>query len=414
VSIDPILPPARVMCAGVDWAKDDHAVAVVAADGEVLDRFTVCHNAADLRSMVNRLLKRGVGEVGIERPDGPVVEALLQAGLVVFVIPPGQLKNLRSRYGSAGNKDDRFDAYVLADVVRTDRRRLRPLVRDTAATTALRRSVRARKDLVAHRVAVANQLRAHLQIVFPAAACLFADIDSDISLRFLDRFTTQAQAGWLSVKRLAAWLRSVGYCGRTTPETLYARLTGAPDGATGEHDTVDAATTGAYVAVLRTLTTQIEVLAGRIAEQLALHPDGHLFTALPRAGKVRAARLLAEIGDARGRFPTPESLACLAGVAPSTRQSGKTKAVTFRWSADKQLRDALCDFAGDSRHANPWAADLYQRARARGHDHPHAVRILARAWVHIIWRCWQDSTPYDPASHRALQTLLKQDQQPAA
>ena len=111
----------------------------------------------------------------------------------------------------------------------------------------------------------------------------------------------------------------------------------------------------------------------------------HIVKSLPRAGTLRAARLLAEIGDARGRFPTAEALACLAGVAPSTRQSGKTKAVTYRWAADKELRDALCDFAGDCRRANRWAEDLYQRARARGHDHPHAVRILGRAWANIIW-----------------------------
>ncbi len=104
--------------------------------------------------------------------------------------------------------------------------------------------------------------------------------------------------------------------------------------------------------------------------------------------------------------PHPGSLACLAGAAPSTRQSGKIRAVTFRWSCDKQLRDAVTDFAGDSRHANPWAADLYQRARARGHDHPHAVRILARAWLFIIWHCWQDHAAYDPAHHHALQRIL--------
>jgi transposase len=332
----------------------------------------------------------------------------------VLVIPPGQLKNLRSRYGSAGNKDDRFDAYVLGDVVRTDRRRLRPLVRDSDATTALRSLVRARKDLVAHRVAVANQLRAHVQTVFPGAATLFADIDSEVSLRFLKRFTTQSQADWLSPKRMAAWLRSVGYCGRTDPSVLHARLAGAPRGATGEHADVHPAATTAFVAVLRSLCAQIQALAHRIGEQLTIHPDGRVFTSLPRSGTVRAARLLGEIGDARGRFPTPESLACLAGVAPSTRQSGKVTAVTFRSGADKQLRDALCDFAGDSRHANPWAADLYRRARARGHDHPHAVRILARAWAHVIWRCWQDNTPYDPAAHRALQHVLNQDQPTAA
>src|ERR1700712_1450618 len=185
--------PGRV-CAGVDWAKDDHAVAIIAPDGHVLDRFTVTHDTAGLRSMGRRLLTAGVEEVGIERGDGPVVEALLQAELTVLVIPPAQLKNLRSRYGSAGNKDDRYDAYILADVVRTDRPRLRPLVCDSSATPALRIPVRARRDLVAHRIAAANQLRAHLQIVFPGATCLFAAIDSTISLTFLQRFTTQAQA----------------------------------------------------------------------------------------------------------------------------------------------------------------------------------------------------------------------------
>lgn len=407
--------PARArVTAGVDWAKEEHAVCVVDAEGGVSGQFTIGHDAPGLRSMVRRLLSAGVTQVGIERVDGPVVEALLQAEITVFVIPPSQVKNLRSRYGSAGNKDDRFDAYVLADVVRTDLRRLRPLVRDSAQTTALRSLVRARKDLVAHRVGLANQLRAHLQIVFPAATGLFADIDSRISLTFLERFTTQTQADWLSVKRLGTWLRSVGYSGRTDHTVLHERLTTAARSAPGEHEQVHAATTTALIAVLRTVTAQIDALATRIAEQLAQHPDGHIFTSLPRSGTVRAARLLAEIGDARGRFPTPDSLTCLAGVAPSTRQSGKVKSVTFRWAVDKQLRDAVCDFAGDSRHANPWAADLHRRATARGCDHPHAVRILARAWLNIIWRTWQDGAAYNPDHHRALQTLLNQDQPKAA
>jgi transposase len=123
---------------------------------------------------------------------------------------------------------------------------------------------------------------------------------------------------------------------------------------------------------------------------------------------VRTAGLLAEIGDARGRYPTPEVLTSLAGAAPSTRQSGKAKIVAYRWAVDKQLRGAVIDFAGDSHHANAWAADLYKRARDRGHDHPHAVRILARAWLHIIWRCWQDNAPYDRARHHALQRVLAQ------
>nr|WP_290515625.1 IS110 family transposase [Aeromicrobium sp.] len=127
---------------------------------------------------------------------------------------------------------------------------------------------------------------------------------------------------------------------------------------------------------------------------------------MPRAGSVRAARLLAEIGDSRARLPTPESLACLAGVAPSTRASGKGRQVGSRWACNQQLRDAVCDFTGDSRRANPWAEDIYQQACNRGHDHAHSVRILAPAWLYVIWHCWQDKTAYEPARHHALQRLL--------
>ncbi|MQA08989.1 MAG: transposase [Pseudonocardiaceae bacterium] len=344
-------PPGGVT-AGLDWARDDHAVAVVDERGRERVRHRVEHSAAGLRELIETVRGAGCGEVAIERPDGPVVDALFAAGLTVVVISPNQVKNLRGRYGSAGNKDDRFDAYVLADTLRTDRARLRPLVPDTAQTISLRRAVRARKDLVSHRVGVANQLRAHLRNAFPGAVGLFAEIDSPISLAFLTRFDTQDRADWLSPKRLAAWLSSVGYSGRSDPAVLHT-------------------------------------------------------------GRVRAARLLAEIGDCRAKFPTPESLACLAGAAPSTRQSGKLRTVGFRWSCDKQLRDAVIDFAADSRRTHPWAADLYNRARARGHNHPHAARILARAWLYVIWHCWQNNLAYDPTQHGALQRLL-QDQQAAA
>ena len=225
---------------------------------------------------------------------------------------------------------------------------------------------------------------------------------------FLERFTTQTQADWLSVKRLGTWLRSVSYSGGTHPAALHARLLAAPRGTTDIDAGVHADTTKAYVAILRILNTQIAALEDNLAVQLTTHPDAHIYASLPRVKTLRIARLLAEIGDARGKFPTPDSLAALAGVAPSTRQSGKVKTVTFRWACNKQLRDALCDFAGDSRHDNPWAADLYDRAIARGHHHPHAVRILARAWAGVIWRCWQENLSYDPTQHRALQNLLSQ------
>ena len=219
--------PANGLTCGIDWSCADHAVSIVDPRGCEVHRSTVEHDAAGLRELVALLARAGVSEVAIERPDGPVVDTLLGAGVTVVVISPNQVKNLRSRYGSAGNKDDRFDAFVLADTLRTDRTRLRPLVPDSAATLALRANCRARKDLITHRVAVANQLREHLKGVFPGPIGLFEDLDSLISLKFLTRFDCQDRADWLTPTRLGNWLKSVGYTGRTHPAILHARLTAA-------------------------------------------------------------------------------------------------------------------------------------------------------------------------------------------
>src|SRR5215472_16323612 len=238
----PGTPPGG-LTAGIDWASADHAVCVVGAAGVVAGRFGVEHPAGGLRALVSRLAGAGVREAAIERGDGPVVDALLEAGVTVVVITPRQVKNLRARYGAARNKDDRFDAFVLADVLRTDRARLRPLIPDSPATTTLRQACRARQDLVRHRVAVGNQLRAHLLCAFPGMVGLFSRLDSAVSLAFLARFDCQDRAGWLSEKRLAAWLDSAGYSGRTSPAELSRRLRSAPRGATGQHGAASAQVT---------------------------------------------------------------------------------------------------------------------------------------------------------------------------
>jgi transposase len=391
--------------AGVDWAENNHVVCLIDADGEVVERVTVGHDRAGIARLVTVLAAGPVAGVGIERGDGPLVTALLAVGLPVFVIAPSQVKALRGRYGSAGNKDDRFDAFVLADVVRTDRRRLKALVPDRADTQVLRALVRARRDLVGHRLAVANQLRAHLLGVLPGVVGLFSELDAATSRAFIADFGTQDAVDALTAEQLQPWLTARHYHVKPA-SVLLQRLREAAPGITAAAGQALAGITQAYLAALNAVMTQIEALETQIGKALAVHPDAVVFTSLPRAGTVRAARLLAEIGDCRGRFPTAASLAGLAGVTPSTRQSGNTRIVAFRWAVDKQLRDAVCNFAADSRQSNPWAADLYQQARTRGKNHNHAVRILARAWLTVIWKCWTTSTPYNPAQHRALQNLL--------
>jgi transposase len=315
-----------------------------------------------------------------------------------MVITPRQVKGLRSRYTGSGAKSDAGDAYLLADVLRADGHRLTPLTQDSDATQVLRSLSRTRKQLVEARVGMMNQLRAELERCFPGAIGLFARLDSDVTIAFLRRYPTQHAAARLTQARFAAIMRRVAYCGRKPVAELYARIVEAPSaGLTAEEADGPAVCVHALLRAMETVRDQERELEAEITERLDAHADAHIFTSLPKAGHgVRAAALLAEIGDVRARFPDEESLAALAGVAPVTRASGKIHSVGFRWAADKKLRNALIDFADDSRHASPWAAHIYQNAIHRGKRHPHAVRILARAWVRVIWRCWQDHTTYNP------------------
>lgn len=400
-----IQDPARpVRWAGVDWSWSEHAVCVIDDAGAALARLAVPHTKAGLANLVTSLERHHVDGVAIERGDGPVVAALLEAGLTVFVIPSRQVTALRTRYGSAGNKDDRFDAYLLADVLRTDRHRLTALAVDSEATVGLRMLVRARADLVKARVAAHNQLRAHLQTAHPGAVGLFSDLDGKVSLAFLTRFPTPRHVRWLSEKRLATWLAGVHYTrsNTRTPAALLAHLRQAPAGLV-EGPAADAAEviTGELVALLKSLRDRVAALETAIDQALDGHADQAVFTSLPRSGRVRAATLLAEIGDARGRFPTDDALAATAGISPSTRASGRARYVAFRRACNYRLRQALVDFADGSRAGSPWAQDIYARARARGQGHAHAVRVLARAWLRVIWRCWNDRVAYDPVHHEA-------------
>jgi len=200
-----------------------------------------------------------------------------------------------------------------------------------------------------------------------------------------------------------------GYSGRRTAAELLARLRAAPAGATGEalsealRDTVLAAT-----GVLTALNAAVRNLDRSVAAHLGEHPDGAIFTSLPRSGQVNAAQVLAEWGDCRQAYAGPDSVAALAGCTPVTKESGKHRAVHFRWACNKRFRAAITTFADNSRHASPWAAKVYDDARASGKDHPHAIRVLARAWIRVIWRCWLDGVPYDPATHGAAAALAGQ------
>ena len=391
------------MFCGIDWASERHAVCVLDDAGTTISTFEVTHSADGLEELVARLrrLNDPAGlPVAIERPDGRLVDRLLEAGHPVVPVQSNAIKAWRDAEVLSGAKTDSGDAMVIAEYLRLRHHRLRVLQPFSAETRALRAVVRTRTDLVDQRVAAANQLAACLDAFWPGAKQVFADVWSPIALDFLTRYPTPESAAHLGERRMAAFLIKHGYSGRRPTAELLDRLRTAPAGLCGTVE-VDARRDAvlALVRVLHARNQAIKDLDRAVVAHLSEHPDAATFTSLPRSGQVNAAQVLAEWGDCRPAYDGPDAVACLAGATPVTRQSGKHRSVSFRWACNKRFRQAICTFADNSRHASPWAAKVYANAIARGCDHPHAIRILARAWIRVIWRCWHDGVPYDPTKH---------------
>ena len=358
---------------------------------------------------MRRLLRLRVKLVALERPDGLLIERLLDAGLTVVAVHPNQVKAMRPRFSVAGGKSDGFDSFVLAELARTDSHRFRVLEPDSDRTKALRAMTRARDSLVHTRVGLANQLRDQLGTFWPGASKVFCSVDTQIALAFLRRYPTPVIPAVWGSSAWQAFLKRHGYPGRKPARELLTRL---QEGAEGRADELEIQARRevvlALVSALEPIVERISELTIEIRHALDAHPDGDTFRSLfiAKDSWLCAATMLAEIGDCRERYPTYRALAADAGQCPVAVESGKSKHAQFRWACDHRLRQAFCTLADSSRRHNPWAADIYDRARARGASHTHATRILGRAWSQVIWRLWHDHDTYDPLQHTALQRLI--------
>ena len=247
--------------AGVDWASEKHDVLIADETGQELLAATFVHDEAGLRSLCRALVRHDVQLVAVERPDGLLVERLLDAGLRVLALHPNQVAATRARFRASGGKSDRFDAFVLCELARTDSHRFRVLEPDSDQTKALRALTRGREELVQARVALCNQLRAELERFWPAPIGLFSELDSQISLAFLEHYPSPVEARTLGEKRMAAFLARHRYSGNQAPAKLVAKLRSAPQGRAGAAEIqVRKRLVLALVAALKPLVADIKAL----------------------------------------------------------------------------------------------------------------------------------------------------------
>ncbi|RBM22425.1 IS110 family transposase [Streptomyces sp. PT12] len=392
------------MFIGWDWATETHDVTVMDESGRRIDRWELAHTEEGFAKTLARLRRHGAPAdlpVAIETTRGLAVDRLLAAGHPVVPVHPNAFHAMRARWGASKAKTDAGDSMKLADYLRTDGHLLPRLEPTDQATLGLQALTRQRADHVEAKVAAVNQLAALLDEHWPGGKAVFANLDSDIAMAFLERYPTPASAAKLTAGRLEAWCKHRGYSGKKPGSVLIERLRTAPTAASRLGGDVVKQLIRVQVQLVQGIRTTIRTLDKAIAEAAETHPYAPLFATMPRIGKVNLGQIIGEIGPILERTQTCEQLIAETGVVPVTRASGKSHAVSFRFATNRRARLTLTTFADNSRHSSDWAAKIYNDARARKKRHPHATRILARAWLRVIWACWRDGTCYDPATHQA-------------
>ncbi|WP_438296350.1 transposase [Streptomyces sp. HUAS TT7] len=272
---------------------------------------------------------------------------------------------------------------------------------DTQPADTTPHNHRQRAGHIEAKVAAVNQLAALLDEHWPGGKAVFYELDSDIAMAFLERFPTPASAAKLTAGRLEVWCKRHGYPGKKPGSVLIERLRSAPKAASRLSEQTAGQLICVQVQLVQGARATIRTLDKAISETTEKHPYAPLFATMPRIGKASLGQAIGEIGPILERAQSCEQLIAEAGVVPVTRASGKSRTVAFRFATNRRARVALTTFADNSRHGNDWAAKIYNDARARKKRHPHAVRILARAWLRVMWACWRDGACYDPAIHQA-------------
>ncbi len=395
---------------GDDWAEDHHDVELMDSAGRKLAKARLPEGVAGI-ARLHAMIGAQLGDaeaaevaVGIETDRGPWVAALIAAGYTVYAVNPLQAARYRERSSVSGAKSDAADAHILAGMVRTDAHQLRPVAGDSAGAEAVKVVARAHKTLIWERTRHTQRLRHALREYFPAALEAFDDLDAADTLELLGKAPDPRSAAKLTLNQIRAALKRARRRDIDAKATrIQSVLRGEQLGRAAVITTAYAVTTRSAVAVLATLDEQVKLLEKQVEESFGRHPDAEIILSQPGIGSVIGARVLAEFGDAPGRYASAKSRKNYAATSPITRASGKRKVVLARFVHNDRLVDALMSQAFSSLQASPGARAYYDQLRAREVGHRAALRQLANRLVGIMHGCLKTRTLYNEAtawSHR--------------
>jgi transposase len=388
---------------GIDQSPERHVVCIIDPRGSQLARLQVPYSAGGFQQMHQccQMLQASPEEclVALESDHSLVVDYLLDHGYPVYVVSGKAVDRYRDRHRQSRSISDAADAFVLANILRTDRHLYAPWEADMPITRRIRSQVRLVMNLKRIVIRLSNQLRNLLWRYYPVAADLFSGLDRQIALQFIQAFPTPQAALRLTSEEFTTFCRAHRYRRSDLIVRRYATLLNAQTYATPEVAQAYAGQAQALARTLCVLVTERYQAHQELTRCFHRHPDAHIFASLPGAGDLLAPALLSKFRDCRRRFPTAAVAQATAGTSPVTIQSGKKRRVQFRRACDREFRYFATQFARSSAKQAPWAASYFASVRPRCEKASQAYRCLANRWIGIIWRLWTDRVEYDESVH---------------
>jgi transposase len=395
---------------GVDWADEKHAVCLMDREKGLQEAYFVENTPGALTDWVASLRKRFPDTpiaVCLEQKRGALIYALMKYEfLVLLPVNPKQLARFREVVGVSGAKDDPNDAQLLAELCAKHGEHMRIWNPGDEQTRLLMLLVEARRHLVDERTALKNRLKSCLKEYFPQALELCPQLHSPLACALFARWPSLPALQAASNEEIIQVFRDC-HCNNSLQRARRLQIIRE-----GIPLTKDVAIVTSHQMLVRCLVRQILDLNEAIAEfssQIEMvfhtHTDYAIFHSFPGAGPAMGPRLLSAFGSDRDRYAGAVDLQALSGIAPVTRQSGKSRVVRRRWACNKFLRQTFHEYAAQSVKYSSWARAYYTMMKARTGGHHAALRALAFKWMRILFRCWQNHDVYDEA--RYLESLRR-------
>jgi transposase len=402
---------------GVDWADKTHQLYVADESARKIKELEVQQTPeemAELGRWLDESQSNGIELwAAIEKPHGRIVDFLLDHAVVVYPINPKALDRARDRFRMSQSKSDGFDAYVLAEFLRTDHAHLRALEPNTAEAQELKMLTRDHQRLGRQKTRLLNQIGITLKEYYPRPLEVFEDLETKIALDFLKAYPTPQALSKLTRRGWNRFAKRDHHLSEARSNELWENLD-KPQLAVPQH--VVRAKAKLLLALVMQLEASLKAVNSyneEVESFFAAMPAAEIAKTLPGAKSgITIATIWAELGDAQKRWNSFRHLQAEAGAVPVTKSSSKSRVVQFRYGCNKHLRHALYWFSFNSLKRSEWAKKYYRDQRTKGHSKHQALRALGAKWLKIIFVMWRDHKPYDENYH--LANIARQKMRQAA